>query len=342
MTIKKKYLINGFRFMMDSFSKYIQEYDFTFLFPKEGAFDFITNFILFRKKLKKGELKECDIIHINNWENLLNIPNKSKRKNQIWISESHGFHFGLNDKRALEDSSFIKKLWGYFLSKFVSRKIRKNLTKFDIVYAAIPNLVGDLKKIRPDATWLPNIIDLDTFYPRKKIKTEGNPSVFFPTRLHKMKTPERGFEIFRMIKQSFPDAKLHLIRYPKRYSQYHYYKDQLDEFKDATIWHDFMLRDKLPEFYSSFDLIIGSFGKGVLSLVELEAMACGATVVAHDDYEIIKVKLDDLSEFALKLMKNKLFKDNYTRKCREYVTSIHSPENVTKIHLMNLKMAKSN
>lgn len=337
--VKKKYLMNCFRFLMDAYSPHMPEYEFKYHFVQEGFLDFIKDYFVLRRMIKRGDLDKYDVVHINNWLNFLNLPPAHKRKNQVWVSSSHGFHLGLNDKKGLEDSSLIRKSIGWLLGILISNRIQKKLREFDICYAAIPNVAADLKRVNPASTWLPNPIDIAMFYPRQGKKMEGEPAVFSPTRMHKMKTPEMIFNIFDMIKNKRSGAKLHLIRYPERMAQYGEYKALLSKYSGDIVWHDFRPREKLPELYSSFDFAIGSFGKGLLSLVEMEAMACGTTVITHDEYEIVNVPLDRMREFVYRLLEDDRYRMDYSERCTRYVREKHDPKNITDIHRKNIQSA---
>gem|GEM_PF-1885398 len=328
--------MNGFGpgFLLDAFQKYIPEYEYTYYQPKSWRYDFINNYLHLKKMRLQGKLAEFDVLHCSIWSNMTNMVPK---KNQIGISHWHGFSLGVNSKNALSDSNRFNQLLGKTLNPLVEKRIREAIQKYTLIYAAIPNVLAELKKIREDAVWLPNPINTELFSPHgDKVKMEGEPAIFFPTRFHKMKTPEIGMKIFDDIKKSFPQAKLHLIRYPNRFSQYGYYREVLHKYKSDIVWHDFIPREQLPSLYRSFDLVIGSFGKGLLNLVELEAMACKTAVVSYDNYEFIKKDISELPGLALKLLESKTFKNSYVQNAFEYVCEVHSQEKVAQQHRKNL------
>ncbi len=332
--MKKKYFMHGFDFLVESYKKYLTEYTFHYDQANSWRYDFASNFLHTRKLKKTGKLLPYDVLHCNNWASTTNlIPNKD----QVSISHWHGFSFGIDVAKGLEDSTWPHRMAGRFFGSLVQPRIQDALQKYDLVYAAIPNILSSLKKVRSDAQWIPNPINTQVFNPCGPKETFlGDPAIFFPTRFHKMKTPEIGMNIFRKIKQTFPKAKLHLIRYPERFSQYNLYKRLFREFKQDIIWHDFIPRNELPARYRGVDLVIGSFGKGLLSLVELESMACKTAVVSHDDYEIIKTELDDLPLLAVKILENPQFKKHYIEKCFNHVKEVHGEQNVVDKHRKNL------
>jgi len=342
-----KYLINGFKFLADALEKNMKEYCFEYVFPKPGKFDFVTNFLLLRRLIKKGKTKKFDIVHINNWENFINIPLKKERKNQIWICESHGIHIGLDTKIGVSQSKGLRKALAFFVSPILHFLVSTSIKKFDIHFVSIPNALDFAKKIRKDSKWLPNPVDINTFTATgDKTKLEGSPAIIYPTRLHDVKNPDFAFFIFSKIKKKYPKAKLHMINYPQRYTKNYLYVRQLSKFKKDIVNHHFMKSSReLASFYKGGDLVLGSFNPNSyyanLNLVELEAMACGVPVITHDAYEIVKVKLNKLPEFAISLLKNKTFRKKYTKKCLNYVKSTHSCNNVCNIIRKNLKELKN-
>lgn len=331
--------MNGFPFLSEAYKKGLPKYEYYNIAPLNTKSDFeyyIKDILGFRQLMTSGKIKEYNVVHINNWENFIQYK---KMSNQVSIAESHAFHLGLDLRKGLADSEWWKKTVVYGLGGPIFHKLtQRNIKNFDLYYVAIPNLLETAKTIRSDAQWLPNPIDTGIFKKsRTQFEVEGDPAIFFPTRIHKMKEPDKGFEIFLKIKKHFPKAKLHLIRYPDRYCQYNVYKPYLDKMQKDIIWHPFVDRKDLPKFYNSFDLILGAFGKGLLNLVELEAMACNATVVTYDKYEFVKKELNELPEFAIDLLTRPTLKKHYTQQSYGYVINVHSPKNVCKLHLKNLR-----
>ncbi len=340
--LRSAYLINGFPFLKEAFEKGMHNYRYVDTTPKNtksNAEYYIRNLMDFRKLMSSGKIKDYDVVHLNNWENFIQYKKFRDKDSQVSIAESHAFHPGLDLKKGLAESEWWKKTAAYCCgAPFIHKAIQNSMKNFDIYYVAIPNLLETARTIRNDAKWLPNPIDTDIFKPSKdKFEVEGDPAIFFPTRIHKMKEPDKGFDMFLNIKKHFPKAKLHLIRYPDRYCQYSFYKPYLDKMQKDIVWHPFVDRKDLPKFYSSFDMILGAFGKGLLNLVELEAMACKATVLTYDSYEFVKKDLNELPKFAIRLLDDSQFKKKYTRKSYEYLMKSHSIASVCKLHAQNIK-----
>ncbi len=341
---EKKYLMNGFRFLFNSFEKHIPDYAFKFLFPKPGRFDFITNYLLFRKWQKQGKIKEFDVVHVNNWENFLNIPSKKKRGNQIWIAESHGFHVGLNFEQTIKELPLPNKIMSKILKSLLTKKIKKKIKEFDIYYVSTPNMLEHAKKIRQDAMWLPNPINMDVFNPYgKKIKLQGNPAIFLPTRLHVFKNPIFAINLFKKIKKKYPKACLHLIDYGFQGGPLTPELKMRLKDKEIYIWHKRMDKERLATMYRSADLILGQFNEtlGMLSLVELEAMDCGAPMVTLDLYEL-NLPLDQCEKKVFKILENNKFKKQYVNRLYNYVVRTHSAESIKKVIISNIQKIKEN
>ena len=70
----------------------------------------------------------------------------------------------------------------------------------------------------------------------------------------------------------------------------------------------------------------------MLNMVELEAIACRAPIVAMDVFEIIKVPYDKIMDLSFKVLENKDFKKTYIDTNYNYVKNTHSVENVAKLY----------
>ena len=101
---KGNYLVYGFGHIYEAFKSLKLNYNFDYLgSSKIPKYNFITNYFIFKDLHKKGLMNKYDIIHVNFWPNLLNI--NLKKKDQLWIGESHGIHVGLDRKISLSQST---------------------------------------------------------------------------------------------------------------------------------------------------------------------------------------------------------------------------------------------
>jgi len=345
--VKKKYFMNCFKFLMDAYAPYMPEYEFTHHFVQEGFLDFIKDYFVLRRMIKNGELDGYDVVHINNWLNFLNLPPAHKRKNQVWIAHSHGVHIGIDLKIGISQSSRFKKMLAYITGPLLCIVLRNRIKKFDLCYVAIPNALQFAKQIRDDFIWMPNPIDFTRFNTEGEVmKLVGNPAIIYPTRLHDVKNPEYAFNLYIKIKKRYPSAKLHIIKYPERFQNSIAYKNIIRPIESEIVYHGYMDIDELASFYRGADIILGAFSKhdyyANLNLVELEAMACGGIVIAHDRFEIINKSLDELERFTYKLIDDKEFREVYRKNCISYVHGKHNPENIVKLHRENVRKIKNN
>jgi hypothetical protein len=338
--MKKRYLMNGFQHMYDAISRVDSIYDYKFVFPKGSKYDYITNYLMFRKM----DLSKYDIIHINTWENILQYNPTKKYPGQITIAEAHGFFVGLNFNATLRELPIKKRVLNTINKWIFSRKMRKRLKQFDIFYVSTPNMLEHAKKIRSDALWLPNPINTDVFNPKgPKVKLEGNPAVFLPTRLHAFKNPLFGINIFEKIKSKYPEAKLHMINYGQGADPlFNTFKKLVNE-KDV-IYHDRMSKIDLAKHYRSADLVLGQFNPvyANFSMVELEAILCGAPIVTLEKYEIRNEfsSLENLEKLAFKILKDKKFTKHFVKRNIDYVLKVHSEKAVAELNNKNIEKVK--
>lgn len=171
----KKYLVNGFQHMYDSFIRGDDTYDYEFLFPRGSRWDFFTDYMLLRKYIKTGKLKQYSVIHINTWENILQYEPRKKYPGQVTIAEAHGFCVGINFNATLRELPIEKRIPNFFLKVLFDRKMRKKMKQYDIFYISTPNMLEHAKKIRKDALLLPNPIDTTIFNPHgEKVKLRAS------------------------------------------------------------------------------------------------------------------------------------------------------------------------
>jgi len=333
--MKDKYLLCGFKFLLPSMKKYLNMYEIDYLFPTPRFYDFITNYFLLRKN--KERMKEYDVIHVNNWENFVNME---KRDGQVLIAETHGKHPGFDTHGTIISlSSNTKKNITLLLDRMKGHDIVDGIRKADIYYVSTPDLLPQAKKIRKDAQWLPNPVDVEFFETDcEKIRLAGDPVIFLPSRIHGLKNPLFALGLFKSIKKIYPGAVLHLIKYPRASSKL------LKEFKegcvekDSYVWHDYMTIERLKQIYKSSDLVLGQFNNDIacLSLVELNVMASKVPIVTYDPHEIIKVDIPDILNYAFSMLSSDKFRNENIIKNYLYVKDVHCERKVMKLHQENL------
>lgn len=333
------YLLNWFTPIVKNLEKFL-DYKIIELSPISHKFDIVTNFIFFLIKKIKGDFNKYKIVHINNWENFLNAK---KYQWQVLIWESHWFHFGLNFSDTLIHFSWFKKIIASIVEFLISWLIRYKIKKFDIYYVSTPNMLTYAKQIRYDAKWLPNAINTAIFNPNWiKTKLQWSPVVFYPTRLHSFKNPKFWIDLFFKIKEKYPNATLHLIKYPNWWDPLaSYYEKKLIDNK-TYFWHSYKNPNELAEMYRWSDIVLWHFHESLwmMSLVELEATACWIAVISYDKYEI-KTKLTELENITFSILSDKDKYNDFVSKNLDIVLKNHSAENIAKKLLKDIEFVKN-
>jgi len=292
-------------------------------------------------KLRKIENnKDYKIIHYNNWCDpiISKIP-----KNKVTIYESHSIHLWLDFKNTFYDlESFFKRFIVFFIYPIYKLFFYFRIKKFDLYFVSIPVVLKYAKKIRKDVFWLPNIIDFDLF--DKEYKTlsldKNYKNIFLPSAIRIQKNQEKAWQIIDTIYKKYKNIKIYIIKHSS--SNYNLVWKYLEKYKDNIIWLPMINRNKLWEYYKAeWDLVLWSLWPyddyAMLNMIELEAMACKAPIVAMDAYEIIKTKYEDIENLAIKVFVDENFRKKYIEKNYNYVKKIHSSENVAKIYVEKLK-----
>lgn len=340
--IKKKefYFVNGFTLIIRNISSSL-DYQIVEFFPNGTKFLTIRNFFSYFYKRLRGNLKKYSVIHINTWETFFHAK---KSKWQVLIGESHGYHFWLNFQDTLQHFSGVKKIIAYAIEFFFGHIIRQKIRNaFDIYYVSTPNMLRYAKHIRKDAKWLPNCLNVEIFQRDWEKETlVGDPVIFFPTRLHSFKNPQFWIELFQKIKKQYPNATLHLIRYPHWGDPMaKYYSNTLQD-SDTYVWHNFKTKDELAKMYRASKIVLGSFHSSLwtLSQVELEAIACHTAVISYDRFEIQTQQID-LENICFQLLRDNQFYENFISKNYNSIIPKHTKEYIANIIHSDISFIKN-
>ncbi len=79
----------------------------------------------------------------------------------------------------------------------------------------------------------------------------------------------------------------------------------------------------------------------MMSLVELQAAACGTAVISYDKYEI-KTHLDDLEKITFDILWNPWAYKKFVEKNRKIVLQNHAPENIAKTLQADISRVENN
>lgn len=338
--MKKKYLINGFGIHFKNLENYIP-YKMDIFFPKPFRFDILTNYFSFLLSSSTWKFQKYYIIHINTWENFLNYWN---RKWKIIIGESHWFHFWLNFSNTLKHFKGIKKIIAIGVNFLLRPLIEHRIKKLDLYYVATPNMLVYAKKIRSDAKWLPNAIDFDVFsWEGAKAEMIWDPVIFYPTRIHSFKNPKFGIDLFHKIKKKYPNAVLHMIHYPNGGDiLYSKYRKELND-SNHYVWHSFKTKYELADMFRASDIVLWHFHPDLwmMSLIELQAIACDTAVISYDKYEI-KTYLNDLETITFDILRDNNLYNTFVSKNKEIVLKNHNPKSIAKTLQQDISRVKNN
>lgn len=338
--MKKKYLINSFYFQKQLFEKYLSEqFDFYFSPGLENlrvraAFYVPINIINIIYLYLSKKIKKYDILQFNRSEAFWLF---NKIPNQLSIFEIHGFDVGVNGKIYLQDlHNKFKYYLGLLIDKIISKKIIRNIHKVDLFYCSTPDLVEPIYNwCGRKPVWLPNPIDFSLFTPNGNTDNlPGNPACFLAARLHGDKKPGVAIDIFiNHIKKAYPEATLHLLNTGELAEKY---KNELVD-KKTYFWYDYMSKEELASKIRGADLVFGDFSIGALSLLPMQVMALKKPIVTLDNYEVIKIKTDELANLSIKLLRDEEFRNNFIERNYNYIIKTHDPKEIAMVHYENIK-----
>ena len=143
-------------------------------------------------------------------------------------------------------------------------------------------------------------------------KAENELNIMFLNRLVKMKGVERALEVFRLIKNSAPEAKLWIVGSGgEGYVSFLGKRCQELEIQDSVEFRGYVDEKTKRELLCKAHVLINTSYKEGWGLVNIEANACGTPVVAFDVEGNSDSVLDGVSGFLVKngdytAMKNKI------------------------------------
>jgi len=150
-----------------------------------------------------------------------------------------------------------------------------SLRRARAVLFVTPDLAPVVRPIRPDAIFLPDPVNTDRFAPNHTL-AERRPRILIGSSLYPIKRVDIAFEAIRTLLARHPDVQVTAIdQGPERQR---YYGTPGVTFVPPVPYQE------MPALIQAHDLVVGQFGLGILSMVELESMACGKPVVCHFNY----------------------------------------------------------
>jgi len=150
-----------------------------------------------------------------------------------------------------------------------------SLRRARAVLFVTPDLAPVVRPIRPDAIFLPDPVNTDRFAPNHTL-AERRPRILIGSSLYPIKRVDIAFEAIRTLLARHPDVQVTAIdQGPERQR---YCGTPGVTFVPPVPYQE------MPALIQAHDLVVGQFGLGILSMVELESMACGKPVVCHFKY----------------------------------------------------------
>ena len=158
---------------------------------------------------------------------------------------------------------------------FVGWLTRQALRNAQRVFYSTPDLTPYATSVRKDAVFIPNPIHLLHFQPAKAPTRKGT-RILMISRFEGKKGPETALAMIRELKRRDSSIQVDAFKWGVLASQ-------LADPRLVNLIPTVPYRD-MPALLSSYDIVVGQFKLGIVSMSELEAMACGRPVVSYFNY----------------------------------------------------------
>ncbi len=207
------------------------------------------------------------------------------------------------------------------------------------VFYSTPDLREHVTPVRGDAVFIPNPVDTDLFRPApgQRPRSTGQPGggrlrVLFISALSSIKGVEKAFQVIEQLQREAPGIEIAVFGFGDRAGAY------VDRPGITVVPH--VPYHEVPAIIRSFDVAVGQLRLGILSMSELETMACGVPVVGEFRYpEVYEdpaplVDGEDPNEWTahvLRLLDSESLRAEIGERSRSWVVAHHDYRQVARL-----------
>ncbi len=205
-----------------------------------------------------------------------NVADEIKRKN-FELVHIHYAYFGLLG--VLGRFPFWLHCHGTDVRRNLNHPLYKvptvtSLKKAERVLYSTPDLKTHIDRIRTDGIYLPNPIDTDAYSP---LETSRLPTpvkrILLISRIEEIKGAAQTFAAASILKKRFPKIEIAAPKWGPELAKY--------ESNQAVDFFPRVPYEEMASLINGFDIVVGQTKLGILSMSELEAMACAKPLICH-------------------------------------------------------------
>jgi len=164
------------------------------------------------------------------------------------------------------------------------RVVLHNLKHCDRVLASTPDLSAIARAAGTEASYLPNPVDMEVFYPKPLVDHEGKMRVLIASSAWTAKGTDMALNALSQLKGK---VEVSMIQYGPDYRE-------MMSLAESRGLHVSALpkvpHEQTAEYYWNADLIVDQFRCGVVGNVFLEAVACGRPAIGYVSSEYPQFK----------------------------------------------------
>jgi glycosyltransferase involved in cell wall biosynthesis len=208
---------------------------------------------------------------------------------------------------------------------------RRSLRSARRVFYSTPDLKSIAIGVRPDSVFVPNPINTEVFRPLER-KRGDTARLLLMSRFEPVKGPETALAMVRELKRAHPCVEVHAFDWGVSVAQFA--DPELVRLIPTVPYRE------MPELLAGYDVVVGQFGLGILSMSELEAMACGRPLVGYFRYPEVYDEPPPLlstrdpvqaAEMLVKLIENPQLRKETGDKGRAWVERHHDRIEVARL-----------